>query len=56
MRWLPIVAVDGSNRSPSMRNSTVVLGSEISGTRAAIIFVRICSWVEMYCSRAISGR
>ena len=42
MSWLLMLAVAGLNRSPSMSNSTVVLESEISGNRAAIIFVRIC--------------
>ena len=56
MEWLLMVAVDGLNSSPSIRNSTVVLGSEISGYPAAILVVRICSWVVTYCSRVISER
>ena len=31
MSWLPMGAVPGLNLRPSMRNSTVVLGSEMSG-------------------------
>ena len=55
MSWLPIVAVAGLNHRPSTRNATVVLGSEMSGNRAAIIFVGIFSWAAMYSSIVMSG-
>ena len=56
MSWLSMLAVAGLKRRPSMRNSTVVLGSEMSGNRAAIIFVLIFSCVAIYSSSVISGR
>ena len=56
MSCTPTVEVTGLYRRTSIKNYTVVLGSEISWYRAAIILVLIVSCAVTYCESVMSGR